>query len=72
MKISIVVKTRSKREGEQPGDDGTLLVMVRTPPVEGRANERVIELIARHFGKPKRAVTIVSGRTAKHKIVEVS
>lgn len=71
MKFSVIVKTRSRTEGVEPGANGELVVKVRTPPIEGRANKRVIEILADHFGKPKSAVSIVSGKTGKHKIVEI-
>ncbi len=37
------------------------------PPVEGAANAALIPLVASAFGVPKRAVTLVSGDTARHK-----
>jgi hypothetical protein len=40
-------------------------------PVEGKANEAVIKLLARHFKVPKSAVKIVVGLTGRTKIVDV-
>ncbi|HAV23424.1 MAG TPA: hypothetical protein DCX46_08005 [Bacteroidetes bacterium] len=71
MKFSVQVKPNSRRNEVAPREDGSLLVFVDVPPVEGRANKKLIEVLARHFGKPKRSITIVSGVRGKHKIVEV-
>jgi len=51
--------------------DGSLVVYVSTPPIEGRANERLVEVLAEHFGRPRRDIVIVSGLRGKRKIVEV-
>jgi uncharacterized protein (TIGR00251 family) len=70
-KFSIVVKPRAKSEGVGSLEDGTLVVRVNAPPVDGKANERVIELLARHFGVPRRNVRIAVGEGSRKKIVEV-
>lgn len=44
---------------------------VKEPAVEGKANARAIELLAKHFGVPKTRVKLVSGVTSKHKVFEV-
>ena len=42
------------------------------PPVEGLANEALIDFLARELGVPRRNVCIVSGFTSRSKIVEIS
>jgi uncharacterized protein (TIGR00251 family) len=51
--------------------DGRLLVRVTAPPVDEAANEAVTRLIAGALNVPKGAVTLVSGHTARNKVVEV-
>jgi len=46
-------------------------VRVAAPPEDGRANEAVLRLLAAQLGLPRRAVTIVSGHTAREKVVEL-
>jgi uncharacterized protein YggU (UPF0235/DUF167 family) len=53
MKIQIKVHARSKREGVVLQPDGSYKVDVKAPPVEGKANEAVCEVIAEYFKKPK-------------------
>ncbi|MFC9787590.1 DUF167 domain-containing protein [Rhodococcus sp. NPDC127528] len=52
-------------------DDGTLLLYVRAPAVEGKANKAAEELLARHLGLSKSAVRLISGATSRHKRFEV-
>jgi uncharacterized protein (TIGR00251 family) len=47
-------------------------VRVAAPPEGGRANEAVLELLAERLGLPRRALSIVSGHTARDKVVEMS
>ncbi|WP_084215320.1 DUF167 domain-containing protein [Sphingomonas sp. Ant20] len=41
-------------------------------PVDGAANAALIALVAKSFGVPKRAVTIVAGETARLKRLHVA
>ncbi len=41
------------------------------PPVEGAANESILELVARALDLPRRAVTLVSGEHGRAKRVRI-
>lgn len=71
MKISITVKANAKKNGVTVKDDGGLLVMVTAPPKEGKANRKVVEVLAEYFRISKSSIDIVSGSTSRHKIVEI-
>lgn len=71
MKITVRVKPNARQDEVTVGDDGVFIVKVSVPPIEGRANERLIEVLAAHFKKPKRSVQILTGLRGKHKIVEI-
>ena len=47
------VKPFAKKEGVSVNANGTLEVSVSAPPEKGKANERLIELLAEHFGVAK-------------------
>lgn len=71
MKLHTQTKPNSKHaEGVELVDD-IYVVRVKEPAVEGKANARAIELLAKHFGVPKTRVKLVSGVTSKHKVFEV-
>ena len=71
MKITVQVKPNSRNDEVVVRDDGVFVVKVSVPPIEGRANERLIEVLAKHFKKPKRSIEILIGARGKHKIVEI-
>ncbi|MDP2885903.1 MAG: DUF167 domain-containing protein [Ignavibacteria bacterium] len=71
MKITVQVKPNARNDEVVVRDDGVFVVKVSVPPIEGRANERLIEVLAKHFKKPKRSIEILAGARGKHKIVEI-
>jgi uncharacterized protein (TIGR00251 family) len=44
-------------------------IRVAAPPEGGRANEAVLDLLARELSLPRRSLSIVSGRGAREKVV---
>jgi len=71
MKITVQVKPNARKDEISLRDDGVYVVKVAVPPIEGRANERLIEILAGYFKKPKRSIEILVGSRGKHKIVEI-
>ncbi|MBI2082435.1 MAG: DUF167 domain-containing protein [Deltaproteobacteria bacterium] len=71
MKISITVKPNARKEGVEKCADGSYRVLVRAAPVEGKANEAVVETLADYFSVPKSAVLIVKGARGRKKLVEI-
>ena len=63
---------RSKQDGIAGIHDDCLRVRIAAPPVDGRANARLVEFLARKFGVPKRAVTLLAGETGQRKSVAVT
>lgn len=71
MKLSTTVKTNAKHAGVEKLPDGSLRVLVNAPPVEGKANEAVIETLAEYFSVRKSSIQILKGHHAKRKLVEI-
>lgn len=55
-----------------PISDAEYKVKVTAVPEKGKANEKVIELLADYFNVPKSLVSIVGGKTARMKIIDVN
>lgn len=72
MRVSVQVKPNSRKESVEAQPDGTYVVRAHAPPIEGRANERVRELLAAFFKRPLSAVALVAGQRGKKKIFEIS
>ena len=50
---------------------GEWKVAVAAPPLEGRANEAVVELVSELLGVKRRQVTVARGASSRSKLVEV-
>lgn len=71
MKIFVSVKPNAKREGVERIDEHHVVVRANAPAKEGKANKRVEELLAEHFGVPKMSVWLVKGATSREKVFEI-
>ena len=68
----IKVFVEQKKEGVVLAKDGRLLVSVNTKRKEGAANERAIQLIAKHFGVSGKCIFITHGHTSSTKTVRIA
>ncbi len=71
MKISVRVTPNSKTESVEILEDGSYRIKVKDKPIDGKANQRVRELLAEEFGVSEREVIILTKRGRK-KVVEIS
>jgi len=71
MLIKVKAKPRSKKEGVKEISKNYFEVRVNQPPEKGRANERIVELLAEYFDIPKSKVRLVKGETSKEKVFEI-
>jgi uncharacterized protein YggU (UPF0235/DUF167 family) len=51
--------------------DAVLLVKLAAAPVEGAANDALVELLSRELHVPKRDIQILSGERSRSKNVEI-
>lgn len=69
--FKVKVEPRSSRRKIAGLHGDALKVKLTSPPVEGRANEELVELLADFFGTRKSAVRIARGGSSKQKLVEI-
>ncbi len=72
VEIQIKVIPRAGRTALAGFRDGALLVRLAAAPVDGAANDALVEAIADALGVPKRAVSIVSGERSRQKRLRVT
>lgn len=73
MQVEIRVKPgSSKGPLVQSSLTGELLVYVREPAVEGKANKAIVELLAKYYEVPKSAVEIIRGHKSRTKTIRVA
>lgn len=69
--IRVKVKPRSRVKSLARMPDGTWVARVKSPPVDGRANEELIALVAERFRCTKGLILIKSGESARLKLVQI-
>ena len=69
--LNVRLQPRSTRDEIAGERDGRLLARVKAPPVDGRANEALTKLLAKHLGVPKSSVSVLRGHTGRDKTVRV-
>lgn len=75
MAETVVVRVKSgSRKGPlvEVGADGELTIYVQERPVDGKANEAVTKLLARHLAVSRSQVELVSGATSRIKRFRVT
>ncbi len=70
--IQVRVKPNARASMLEEKEDGTWLAQIKSPPVDGRANEELIALVAKHFGCRKSAVSIKAGASGRLKLVQIN
>jgi len=71
MQKRVKVKPNSKQQKVEELADGSLIVHLKSPPVDGKANEELIKLLAKKFDVPKSSISIKSGTTSRQKVIEI-
>ncbi len=71
MKIAITVKPQSGKSEIDEAEDGSLIVRLKSAPVDGKANEELVRLLAKYFHVTQKSIVIKQGSTGKKKLVEI-
>ena len=70
--LAVRLTPRAARDAIAGFDDrGRLLVRVTAPPVDGAANAACVRLLARALGVAPSRVSLIRGRHARDKVLEV-
>jgi len=71
MIIELKVKPNARVSQLTRAPDGSWLAQLKAAPVDGKANQELIALVARHFGCAKAAVSIKSGAAGRLKRLHI-
>jgi hypothetical protein len=52
-------------------DEETIKIDIAAQPIQGRANEELIKLLAREFGVSKNTIKIINGQGSRLKLVKI-
>jgi uncharacterized protein (TIGR00251 family) len=70
--LDIHVIPRASRTLPDGVHDGALKVRLHAPPVDGQANQALIEWLADYLGIAKRDISLLRGATARRKQLRIS
>lgn len=69
--LTLHIQPGAKRTEIQGPHGDALKIRLAAPPVDGKANEALIEFVATLLGVPRRAVVLRSGQTSRRKVLWV-
>lgn len=70
MHIKVKVYPDSRKELVKRTEDGAFTVYIREPPLDGRANKRVLEILRSYYKNAR--IRLVSGHTKHNKVFEIT
>jgi len=70
MKIDVKVIPGAKKNCIK-SEGASLKIYLTAPPVDGKANKALIELLAEHFSVKKAQITITKGLQSRHKTINI-
>jgi len=70
--IRVKVKPNARASVLEQGADGIWIAHLRSPPVDGKANDELIALVAGRFGLRKADVEIKSGGSSRTKLLRLA
>ena len=70
-RLDVSVSPNAKRTAADGLHDGALRVRLAAPPVDGKANARLLAWLADELGCPKRAVALLRGDTSRRKQLRI-
>ena len=66
------VKVKFGSDGKILVSEDEILVTIKAAPEKGKANQELTRVLSRFFEVDKSRVTIVSGHTSRHKVVDIT
>ena len=69
--LTIRIQPRASRNGIVIMEDGSLKIRLTAPPVDGAANEALINFLSEVLDLSKSQVRIVTGHSSREKIVKI-
>lgn len=70
--FAVKVQPRARRNAIIGRVGDALKLALTAPPVDGKANQAVIEFFAELFAIPRSSVSIANGETSRNKIIRVA
>jgi uncharacterized protein (TIGR00251 family) len=69
--LQVKVKPNARVSALEETSPGVWLAQLKSPPVDGKANDELVALLARHFDCRRSAVVIKSGASGRMKWIRI-
>lgn len=70
-KLWVQVKPQARKQSIEKISEQDYRIAVQAAPIAGKANDEVVELLARYFSVPKSSVKVLRGQSSRKKLVEI-
>lgn len=71
MRINVIVTPNARIPSVVKSEDGSYKLKVNARASEGKANLRLVEMLAEYFDVPKSHIRITKGLGSRNKLVEI-
>lgn len=71
VRLHLFIQPKSSKNEVVGPHNGELKIKITAPPIDGRANEGLIEFLSDLFEVPKRNIQLIKGDSGRHKTVDV-
>ncbi|MBI5102831.1 MAG: YggU family protein [Nitrospirae bacterium] len=72
IRVTVKVEPRSSKRAVSGVMGDVIKVKLTAPPVDGAANEQLVEFLSETFRVKKSSIRIVKGISSKNKVVEIT
>ena len=71
--IHVIPGAKHEKREEQTDLMGNIVYKIRltVPPIDGKANESLIQFLSKQYDTPKSSITIIRWHTSRQKVVEI-
>lgn len=71
IRLEIKVTPQSGKQQLTRDKSGTIKCFLKSPPVDGKANEELIKLLSKKLSVQQEKIVIIQGATARKKLVKI-
>ncbi|UOE99993.1 DUF167 domain-containing protein [Bdellovibrio reynosensis] len=71
VRLHLFIQPKSSKNEVVGPHNEEIKIKITAPPVDGQANEALIEFLSKLAKVAKRNITLIKGETGRHKVIEI-
>ena len=72
IRIAVQVSPNARKSEIVSSEGDALRIKLQAPPVDGKANDALVQFLAKKLEVPRKQVTITHGQTNRRKLLEIT